>query len=41
MFVWYPSGQATSRLRQPSNETGAARTMNTVTKPAVQPGALG
>ena len=40
-FVWYPSGQATSRLRLPSRETGMARNMNTVTKLAALAGALG
>lgn len=41
LFVWYPSGQATSRLRLPSRETGMARNMNTVTKLAALAGAPG
>lgn len=40
LFVLYPSGMATTRLRIPSEKTGTARNMNTVAKLAEMAAAL-
>ena len=38
LFIFYPDGQADTRLRLPSMKTGTARNMNTVSKIAVMTG---
>ncbi|GAA4490253.1 DUF1697 domain-containing protein [Gluconacetobacter tumulicola] len=41
LFVFYPNGMATTRLRIPSEKTGTARNMNTVARLAEMAAALG
>ena len=41
LFIFYPAGQATTRLRLPAMKAGTARNMNTVVKLAKMAAALG